>query len=311
MRIAWRTKPVINIILNTAGIAQQLYHNSTLQSLAKHTTTANRHYDSTPKSNKKSLLNKIVNEAGLPTEAGKWHKLAVQQDLVLVCYGSVQHLDNRMSCFVSRNDASTGIWPVWRMNFNNSTVWEALLSWVIERFYCDISVTQAWFIIPLGALRDYVGTFISKMFTLYLHSSASHQSISLCLCSSHGINTNSPLSSRLTEWKRQEARQRRDEEEEGRVLGRTNITRKHTDQNKDQQVARSQKINRGTLTNQQRHLLFQTKHGHKLWWWEVATYGKWKKLSILREEWSGGKKQKRNNKQVKELSKRLWVVLRL
>lgn len=117
MRIAWRTKPVINIILNTAGIAQQLYHNSTLQSLAKHTTTANRHYDSTPKSNKKSLLNKIVNEAGLPTEAGKWHKLAVQQDLVLVCYGSVQHLDNRMSCFVSRNDASTGIWPVWRMNF--------------------------------------------------------------------------------------------------------------------------------------------------------------------------------------------------
>lgn len=26
---------------------------------------------------------------GLPTEAGKWHKLAVQQDLVLVGYGCV------------------------------------------------------------------------------------------------------------------------------------------------------------------------------------------------------------------------------
>ena len=63
-----------------------------------------------------------------PTVASKWHKLAVQQDLVLVCYGSVSHLDNRMSCFVSHNDASTSIWPVWSMNFNNSTLWEALLS---------------------------------------------------------------------------------------------------------------------------------------------------------------------------------------
>ncbi|TNN50124.1 hypothetical protein EYF80_039668 [Liparis tanakae] len=32
---------------------------------------------------------------------------------------------------------------------------------------------------------------------VYLHSSASHQSSSRCLCSSHGINTNSPPSSRL------------------------------------------------------------------------------------------------------------------
>lgn len=38
---------------------------------------------------KRGLLNKIVNEPGLHTERGKWQKLAVQQDLVLVCYGSV------------------------------------------------------------------------------------------------------------------------------------------------------------------------------------------------------------------------------
>lgn len=37
----------------------------------------------------RALLNKIVNEAGLRTEGGKWYKLAEQQDLVLVCYGSV------------------------------------------------------------------------------------------------------------------------------------------------------------------------------------------------------------------------------
>lgn len=33
-----------------------------------------------------------------------------------------------MSCFVSQNDASTSIWPVWSMNFNNSTLRGALLS---------------------------------------------------------------------------------------------------------------------------------------------------------------------------------------
>lgn len=96
-----------------------------------------------------------------------------------------------MPCFVSQNDARTSIWLAWSMNFNNSALREALLSWVIERSHY-ISLSK------LCAQYNNVSGLMSKvMFAIYLHSSASHQSISLCLCSSHGINTNSPLSSRL------------------------------------------------------------------------------------------------------------------
>ncbi len=126
-------------ILNSVGFTASQYHNFSLQSLAMHTTITNCYDDFPPKSNEKSFLNKIVNEAGLPKEVGRRHKLAEQQDLVLVCYGAVQHLDNRMSCFVLHNDASSSIWPVWSKNFNNSTLCETLLSREMGQFYYVIS----------------------------------------------------------------------------------------------------------------------------------------------------------------------------
>lgn len=107
-----------------------------------------------------------------------------------------------MPCFASQNYARTSIWPIWSMNFNNSTLWEALVSWVIEGSDY-ISLSKLW------VQYDNVSVFmLMEMFTIYLHASASHQSISLCLCSSHGINTNSPLSSKLREAE-QEKKERR------------------------------------------------------------------------------------------------------
>lgn len=157
-----------------------------------------------------------------------------------------------MPCFVSQNDARTSIWLAWSMNFNNSALREALLSWVIERSHY-ISLSK------LCAQYNNVSGLMSKvMFAIYLHSSASHQSISLCLCSSHGINTNSPLSSRLRVKEKGRKRHKREkgkgrarhkkEREEGRdtkleeegVLGK-----KH---GQEQWAVRSQEIHCTTLT---------------------------------------------------------------
>lgn len=66
----------------------------------------------------------------------------------------------------------------------------------------------------LGIVTPYKFSVCDEGLPAYLHSSASHQSISVCLCSSHGINTNSPLSSKLG---KQETKAEKDEgrEKEG------------------------------------------------------------------------------------------------
>ena len=90
-REVWLRKHVINTVLNIAGITVAP-HNIKISPCNSwpripQLTTDIMILDQ--RAIKKSLLNKIVNEAGLPTEANKWHKLAAQHDLVLVCYGSV------------------------------------------------------------------------------------------------------------------------------------------------------------------------------------------------------------------------------
>lgn len=128
------------------------------------------------------MLNEIVNEAGLPIAASKLRKLAVLQDLVLVCYGSASHLDNKMSCFVSHNDASTRIWPVQSMDLNTARVFV-----IMGDFTLTSGDLKYWFVETLDVMRK-------EIFSVYLHSSTSHQSISLCLSSSHGIKANSSAS---------------------------------------------------------------------------------------------------------------------
>lgn len=50
-----------------------------------------------------------------------------------------------------------------------------------------------------GLIERSCGTSLAQLpaHGVYLHSSDSHQSISRCRCSSHGINASSSLSSRL------------------------------------------------------------------------------------------------------------------
>lgn len=137
------------------------------------------------------------------------------------------------------------------------------------------------------------------MFTIYLHSSASHQSISLCLCSSHGINTNSPLSSRLreNEGKRQKKRQRgkkaKSEQDKKREEGRDT---KLEEVGGTFQVKTCPRTTIRTKTNVQSGVKkYTAPHSpimvpdksdftcHELvtQWWERAAYEKWKQWNIV------------------------------
>lgn len=150
-----------------------------------------------------------------------------------------------MSCFVSHNDVSMSIWPVWSMNFNNFTLWKALLWWVWREF---IIIYSLHFVQLLGIVMLCKMQCLWRGLTAYLQSSASHQSISLCLCSSHGINTNSPLSSKLGKQE-PKAEKGKDREKILRCCKRrvsvekstnfVNIRIKNTYQVKDQLLARS------------------------------------------------------------------------